>query len=127
MKSNLLKALVFIFIFSTDCFSDKENSQNIDTELIVAMEAYQVPVVGYAIIKNHQIALSNTLSINPNLPVSKDSLFQAASISKSVSAYGALKLVSQGKLTLDDSVNDRLTEWKIPKNKYNEKNPVTLR
>jgi CubicO group peptidase (beta-lactamase class C family) len=130
MRNNLLKVfflIVIIGILPINCFADKSDSQDINAQLLTAMKAYHVPVVGYAIIKDYQIVSSDTLSIDPTLHVSKNSLFQAASISKSVSAYGALKLVSQGKLNLDDSVNDQLTTWKIPENEYNKDTPVTLR
>ena len=104
--------------FLTDCFADQRNF-DINQKLLIAMKAYRVPVVGYAIIENYKVTSSETLSIDPGLKVSNNSLFQAASISKSVSAYGALKLVSKHKLSLDESVNDRLTAWKIPLNEYN--------
>jgi len=102
-------------------------SSDIRSELIVAMKAYHIPVVGYAIIDHYKIISFNTLSIDEKIKVSSHSLFQAASISKSVSAYGALKLVSQGKLRLDTSINNQLISWKIPVNDYNKTNPVTLR
>ncbi len=114
-------------LFFTNCFASNFENAEINHELTVAMTAYRVPVVGYAIIKNYKIVAVKTISIDPKLNVSNDSLFQAASISKSISAYGALKLVSQGKLSLDESVNAKLTTWQIPVNKYNKNNPVTLR
>ena len=126
MRSKLL--VIFILLgLMTNCLASKNNNPDINPELIIAMKAYHVPVVGYAIIKNYKVVSSKTLSIDPKLPVTDHSLFQAASISKSVSVYGALKLVSQGKLNLDESVNNRLTTWKIPVNEYNKNNPVTLR
>jgi CubicO group peptidase (beta-lactamase class C family) len=130
MQNKLLKFFLFmgmVGLLPPHCFADKNKVQDINATLMMAMEAYHVPVVGYAIIKNYQIIASHTLSIDPNLKVSKNSLFQAASISKSVSSYGALKLVSQGKLNLDTPVNERLTTWKIPENEYTQDNPVTLR
>lgn len=111
----------------TNCIAGKNDTSVINRELLVAMTAYRVPVVGYAIIKDYKIIAAKTLSIDPKLQVSDNSLFQAASISKSISAYGALKLVSQGKLSLHESVNDQLTTWKIPENKYNKNNPVMLK
>ena len=102
-------------------------SSSINASLMQVMKAYHVPVVGYAIIKDNQIVSADTLSIDPDIAVSTSSLFQAASISKSVSAYGALRLVSQNKLSLDKSVNNQLVTWKIPVNEYNQSTPVTLR
>jgi CubicO group peptidase (beta-lactamase class C family) len=51
-------------------------------------------------------------------PVTTATLFQAGSISKSVSALGALRLVEQSKLALDEDVNARLVAWKVPVNDF---------
>lgn len=102
-------------------------SMDLESNLIAAMKAYHVPVIGYAIIENGKIVEANTLSINPAIKVSRNSLFQAASISKTISAYGALKLVSSGKLNLDEPINPKLKTWKIPESVYSINNPVTLR
>ena len=48
-------------------------------------------------------------------------LFQAGSISKPVSALGALRLVEQGKLTLDEDVNTKLVTWKVPENEFTKR------
>lgn len=58
-------------------------------------------------------------------PVTSDTLFQAASVSKSVTALAALRLVQEGKLELDEDVNLKLKSWKVPEFTKNEK--VTLR
>lgn len=52
-------------------------------------------------------------------------LFQAASISKPVTAMAALKMVEDGKLALDRDINSYTTFWKLPKDIDNS--PVTLR
>ena len=95
-------------------------------KLLQAMRAYNVPVVSYAIIKNNQIVAAAALSIDPKLKVNKNSLLQAASISKSVSAYGALKLVNLGKFDLADSVNTHLSRWQIPSNVFTQQQPVLI-
>ncbi len=60
-------------------------------------------------------------------PVTSRTLFQAGSISKPVSALGALRLVEQGKLALDEDVNTKLLTWKVPENEFTEDKKVTLR
>ena len=60
-------------------------------------------------------------------PVTTATLFQAGSISKPVSALGALRLVEQGKLALDEDVNARLVTWKVPENEFTREKKVTLR
>jgi len=49
-------------------------------------------------------------------PVTPETLFQAGSISKPVTAVAVLRLVEQGVLDLDEDVNRYLTSWKVPSN-----------
>ena len=58
--------------------------------------------------------------------VTDETRFKIASISKTVTAYGIMQLVEQGKLDLDAPVNAYLTKWKIPESEYGE-DRVTLR
>ncbi|HSC28250.1 MAG TPA: serine hydrolase domain-containing protein [Vicinamibacterales bacterium] len=60
-------------------------------------------------------------------PVTATTLFQAGSISKPVAAVGALRLVEQGALSLDEDVNAKLVSWKVPENGYTRSQKVTLR
>ena len=59
-------------------------------------------------------------------PATDATLFQAASISKPVSAMAALKKVEQGKLALEKNINDSLKTWKLPENELTKMRPVTL-
>lgn len=129
MHNKITRSIFSAGIFCTFisvCFATPKDV-DIKNDILVAMKAYKIPIVGYAIIKNYKIIASDTLSIDSNLKVSKHSLFQAASISKSISSYGALKLVSENRLNLDVPVNSQLKSWKIPVNEYNKNVPVTLR
>ena len=56
-----------------------------------------------------------------------DTLFQAGSISKPVTAMAALRLVEAGRWSLDDPINDRLVSWKLPANDLQKDQHVTLR
>jgi CubicO group peptidase (beta-lactamase class C family) len=60
-------------------------------------------------------------------PVSTATLFQAGSISKPVSALGALHLVEARRLSLDGDVNAKLTSWRVPDNAFTTTEKVTLR
>ena len=59
--------------------------------------------------------------------VNADTLFQAGSISKPVAAMGALHLVQEKKLSLDEDVNTKLVSWKVPNGPAANGKPVTLR
>jgi CubicO group peptidase (beta-lactamase class C family) len=60
-------------------------------------------------------------------PVNTETLFQAGSVSKSVAAIGALRLVERGRLSLDEDVNVKLRTWKVPENEFTKDEKVTLR
>lgn len=60
-------------------------------------------------------------------PATVDTLFQAGSISKSVTAVAALELVEQGTLNLDANVNDSLKSWHLPDNEFTVDHKVTVR
>jgi len=60
-------------------------------------------------------------------PVTPHTRFQAASISKPVAALAALRLVAEGRLSLDEDVNAKLVSWKIPGNELTAEEKVTVR
>lgn len=94
------------------------------------MQALAVPGVSIAFVDGGRIAWTRTYGLaDPatGRPVSVDTLFQAASISKPVAAMAALDMVEDGLLSLDAPVNDQLSGWKIPDNELTAQTPVTLR
>ena len=94
------------------------------------MRLYRVPGVSIAVINNGEIEWSKGYGRRDAVattPVDDRTLFQAGSISKPVSALGALHLVQEGLLDLDTDINTYLTSWKIPKNGFTAHKPVTLR
>jgi CubicO group peptidase (beta-lactamase class C family) len=91
---------------------------------------YKVPGVSIAVINNGAIEWARGYGVaeaGTAQPVTVDTLFQAASISKPVAAMGALRLVEEGKLSLDEDVNKSLTSWKVPENDFTKEKKVTLR
>jgi CubicO group peptidase (beta-lactamase class C family) len=59
--------------------------------------------------------------------VALDTLFQAGSISKPVTAIAALQQVERGTFTLDADINTVLRSWKVPGNDLTVREKVTLR
>ncbi len=94
------------------------------------MKHYGVPGVTIAVIKDHEIVWSKAYGImdkESNEPVVLNTLFQAGSISKPVASYGALKLVDNKEIDLEENVNSYLTSWKIPENEFTKKKKVGLK
>lgn len=104
----------------------EDNSFNISERIA----HYKVPGVSIAIIDEGRIVWAKgfgVADITTHQLVDENTLFQAASISKMITAVGAMLLVQQGKLNLDTDVNLYLTRWKVPKRKLYENEPLTLR
>ena len=94
------------------------------------MQLYKVPGLSIAVIDNFQIVWTKAYGViegGSATPVTSRTLFQAGSISKPVAATGALYLVEQGKLSLDENVNQKLKTWKVPENEFTKNEKVTLR
>jgi len=94
------------------------------------MAQYRVPGVSIAIIRDGEIEWARGFGkadVEDERPVTPDTLFQAASISKPVAATAALRMVEEGLLDLDEDVNQKLTSWQVPANEHTAKKPVTLR
>lgn len=94
------------------------------------MAELHVPGISLAVINNGAVEWARGYGVaeaGTSRAVSATTLFQAASISKSVSTAGILTLVQQGKLELDSDVNQRLSSWKIPESEATKLHPVTLR
>ncbi len=60
-------------------------------------------------------------------PVNADTLFQVASLSKWVTAWGVLALVEDGRLDLDAPVNGYLSRWQLPAAEGLDADEVTVR
>jgi CubicO group peptidase (beta-lactamase class C family) len=94
------------------------------------MKRYNVPGVSIAVIDQTAIAWAQGYGVQQagtSDPVTTQTRFQAASISKPVSAMAALWLVQSGKLDLDADVNHILRSWQVPENEHTRDRKATLR
>ncbi len=145
-KYNLLIILIFLqacsVVTKPKNFTDKINK--VETSLIhpvyiegdstwsieKRMEHYGVPGVSIAVINNNEIEFTKSYGImdkESKSPITNSTLFQAGSISKSVAAYAALKMVEQSKIDIDENINTYLKSWKVPENEFTKAKKVTLK
>ena len=94
------------------------------------MRFYHVPGVSIAIVDDFRVVFARgygVTELGAPTPVDTATLFLAGSISKPVFATGALRLVEQKKLSLDEDVNRSLKSWRFPESRFSEREKVTLR
>ena len=88
-----------------------------------AMSLLNVPAVSLALIDQDRIEFARAYGAG----TTPETLFQAASLSKFVTAVGAMRLVDAKQIGLDEDVDTRLMSWSVPDNDFDKDHPVTLR
>jgi CubicO group peptidase (beta-lactamase class C family) len=92
------------------------------------MHEKNIPGVAIALIRDGEIVWTEGFGVANAItrkPVTPETPFEVASNSKVVTAYIALRLVDQGKLSLDEPLNAYLSEPWLPPSEYRD--TITLR
>jgi CubicO group peptidase (beta-lactamase class C family) len=93
------------------------------------MKFYNIPGLSIAVIDNYKIDWAKGYGwadSEDQKPVTEKTLFQAASISKSLNAIGMLKLVQDQMVDLDADINKYLTSWHFPYDSITGENKITV-
>ena len=92
------------------------------------MEHYKVPGISITVIKDFKIAWTKQYGVMDSEiqnPVTDETIFNVGSLSKGVAALTVLSLVEEGKINLNQNVNEQLTSWKVPENEFTKQGTVT--
>jgi CubicO group peptidase (beta-lactamase class C family) len=103
---------------------------SLDRAIQREMQRRNIPGLSIAVIDSGRIVLARGYGVTKrggNTPVTAATLFQAGSISKPVTAVGAMRLVQRGTLELDRDVNEQLVSWKVPDTTSASGEKVTVR
>ncbi len=98
-------------------------------QLPTLLEKYAVPGAAVGVVEDGRVAWSSgygLADIASGTPVTDEAVFQVASLSKPVTAWGIMHLVEQGQLDLDAPVEHYLTRWQVPASEFDNKG-VTAR
>jgi CubicO group peptidase (beta-lactamase class C family) len=93
------------------------------------MKKYNINGVSIAVIHNYQIEWARGYGfadVSEKRTVTEKTLFQAASISKSLNSLGVLKLVQEKRLDLNSDINKFLVTWKFPYDEKSNNKVITL-
>jgi len=78
----------------------------------------------FAIVENGSVQGVHAVSVGEAVDV--NTVFQTASLSKWITAWGVMALVEEGRLDLDAPVSTYLTRWTLPESNF-DNNKVTVR
>jgi CubicO group peptidase (beta-lactamase class C family) len=105
-----------------------EGPEGLTLEALMARAG--VPGVSVAVIQDFDVHWARgwgVADVTSGRPVDVDTRFQAASISKPLTAMAALRLAQEGRLSMDQDVNALLRSWKVPASEHTSGQPVTPR
>jgi len=91
--------------------NDSINSSELSSGIQKILAQQEIPAVSIAVINDGKIVYHEAFGVSnakTKEPVNKQSIFEAASLSKPIFAYFIMKLVEQGKIDLDKPLYDYL-------------------
>jgi CubicO group peptidase (beta-lactamase class C family) len=118
------------FVARRDARGAVNGSVSAPSIVLPLMKQFNVPGVSIAVIKDFKIVATyayGVADVETGAPVTTETMFQAASISKPVAAMVSLKAVQNGRFSLDQDVNTILTSWKLPDGPFTKERRVTPR
>lgn len=101
----------------------------LDKQIPALMDFYDIPGSSIALVKEGKLAWSEAYGIadiQNGRKLTKDTPMRVQSISKSITAWGIMKLVEQGKIELDAPIMQYFKSWHFPESEFAAKR-VTVR
>lgn len=141
LRFKIIGFIIFSFIlvmyasnfYSTDRveknFSKEKFIDHLDERIPALMEDYNIPGVGIALVQEGETIWSNAYGyadVDEEREMTIDTYYRVESISKSVTSWGVMKLVQQGKIELDKPIIHYIKNWKFPETGFS-KEKITIR
>ncbi len=121
--------LLSILTFQAQTTNENNLIATIDKETPVSMQKHKVPGLAIAIIKNGKVILKKGYgfsNVAAQKKVTTKDGFNIGSISKMFTAWGIMKLVETGKVSLDAPISTYLKSWKLPSSSF-DTSKITIR
>ena len=101
----------------------------LDTLIPKLLKKEGVPGVSIAVIKAGKVVWAKgygKADTRKNIPVDVNTIFQIGSVSKTLTAWGVMKLAEMRRINLDSPIDKYLKRWQLPALQYDNKQ-VTIR
>ena len=109
--------------------SQNRGESELDAVIETALHRHDVPGASVAIMANGEVSWARGYGLadtEQNISVDADTVFDAASVAKPVTAWGIMTLVEEGILDLDIPIAQYVNRWQLPPSEYDEE-MVTIR
>lgn len=148
MKSKTLFFCLSLISFAQAAFGQKDKIKAVENNLTEVrelifedsiipkynitgrMKFYKIPSVSIAVINNGKIEWAKTYGyadITAKRLANTTTIYQVASITKSVNGVAIMKLVQDGKLSLTSDIRNYLKTWTFPDNELSKNKLITLK
>jgi len=108
-----------------------QNGDTLQHSLTEWMEKLAIPGISIAVIDDYKIIWAKGYGVtskgSEKTPISPETIFQAGSIAKPVTALGILHYVDRGTFDLDADINSYLKSWTLPDGNMASTRKVTIR
>ncbi len=128
MKSILLPGLALLLSLTSSTLAQENQEQSIeqfvseiDNNIPQLLIDFSVPGAAIAIIEDGEVVFQKGYGfsdIEKGLKVNTKTGFNIGSISKTVAAWGVMKLVQEGKIDLDAPAQKYLSRWHLPESEF---------
>jgi CubicO group peptidase (beta-lactamase class C family) len=129
-KSSLLFFLMSLALYGQKNAQDVHSfTEELDKKIPILLQEFMVPGIAIAIIEDGELVLQKAYGfadVGKGEKVTTQTGFNIGSISKTIAAWGVMKLVEEGKIDLDAPAENYVTRWKLPESDFDSKK-VTVR
>lgn len=115
-RHSCLILMVILVLSGLSCQKQQDLGFTLETEIPKLMETADIPGLSTAVIRDGEIHWSGAFGVRSrktNEPVDAETIFEAASLTKTVTAAAALTLVERGELDLDTPLAEYLPYPKL--------------
>jgi CubicO group peptidase (beta-lactamase class C family) len=130
MKKSISKLMVLVIalifaqnIYAQEIFDEKSKDKRIDEYVKSIMDEFQIPGLALAVVKDNKIfkvKAYGVKNLDTKVPLTAESIFHMASVSKPFSATAIMQLVEEGKINLNDPLIKYLPYFKLDDPRYQE-------